>query len=58
MKFKLTNDEVRLLIDVLKGEAGRLHKHRQTDERSGDWVDRRIDFVDALSERFKAVRKP
>ena len=57
MRLNFTNDEVRMLIDVLKGEAGRLHRHRQTDERSSDWVDRRIDFVDELTERFKAVRK-
>ena len=57
MRLNFTNDEVRMLIDVLKGEAGRLYRHRQTDERSGDWVDRRIDFVDELTERFKAVRK-
>ena len=57
MRLNFTNDEVRMLVDVLKGEAGRLHRHRQTDERSGDWVDRRIVFVDDLTERFKAVRK-
>ncbi len=57
MRLNFTNDEVRLLIDVLKGEVGRLHHHRQLDEIPGDWLDRRIDFVDELTERFKAVRK-
>lgn len=56
MKLKLTNDEVQLLIDVLKGEAGRLRQHRKTDERSGEWVDRRIVFVDALTDRLKAMQ--
>ena len=56
-KIKFTNDEVRLAIDVLKGEEMRLHAIRQ-DAPTGapDWFDQRVDEVAALKERFKMVR--
>lgn len=57
MKIKITNDEVRLLIDVLKGEEMRMHELVRDYPSSGDWYARRLAEVGKVKDRLKAARK-
>lgn len=61
MRIGLADTEVRLLIDVLKGEEMRMHELIRDSSGGkvfeGDWYQKRLDAVGALKDRFKVVRK-
>ena len=57
MKIRVTNDEVRMLIDVLKGEEMRMHELTRAYPSSGDWYERRLEAVGNLKDRLKAIRR-
>lgn len=57
MKIKVTSDEVRMLIDVLKGEEMRMHELIRDYPSSGDWYERRLEAVGNVKDRLKAIRR-
>ncbi len=57
LTLRFTDEEVRLLIDVLKGEEHRLQDVRRDEgDLVGDWLQRRLDAVEALHARLQAAR--
>ena len=57
LTLRFTDEEVRLLIDGLKGEEHRLQDVRRDEgDLVGDWLQRRLDAVEALHARLQAAR--
>ena len=49
----LSQDEVRLLVDVCTGELARLGDD-YSENQEGDWLARRVEAVGALRDRLKS----